>query len=228
MYMRQKDTTGNPIAFLMVSDSTQLGVEGLSPTVTISKNNAAFASPAGAVSEIGDGWYSLAGNATDRNTQGEFLLHATEAGVDPVDIKTMIVAFNPFDTVRLGLTALPNVAPGTENGLPILDAGGAVTANANIVAILGDAGAATVLYQLQGLAVTSGTATGVPTVDSCPSDATVVDEDFLLGSVIVFITGDLKGQHQRIDTIGTDGTIVPTDSWTRAPEEGDDFLILGR
>jgi hypothetical protein len=35
-----------------------------------------------------------------------------------------IVAFNPFDSVRLGLTSLPNAAADAAGGLPISDAGG--------------------------------------------------------------------------------------------------------
>lgn len=69
---------------------------GLSPTVTISKNGGSFASPSGSVTEIANGWYQLAGNATDRNTLGELLLHATGTGADPVDDRYDIVAHDPF------------------------------------------------------------------------------------------------------------------------------------
>jgi hypothetical protein len=41
-----------------------------------------------------------------------------------VDIGFRLVAFNPLDGVRLGLTALPNAAPDAAGGLPISDAGG--------------------------------------------------------------------------------------------------------
>jgi hypothetical protein len=99
-------------------------VTGLSPTVVISKNGGAFASPSGAVSEIGNGWYAIAGNASDRDTLGELLIHATGTGADPVDDRYMIVAYDPFDSVRLGLTALPNAAADAAGGLPISDEGG--------------------------------------------------------------------------------------------------------
>jgi hypothetical protein len=88
-------------------------VTGLSPTVVISKNGGAFASPSGAVSEIGNGWYAIAGNATDRDTLGELLIHATGTGADPVDDRYMIVAYDPFDSVRLGLTALATLTDET-------------------------------------------------------------------------------------------------------------------
>jgi hypothetical protein len=41
-----------------------------------------------------------------------------------VDIGFRLVAFNPLDGVRLGLTALPNAAADAAGGLPISDAGG--------------------------------------------------------------------------------------------------------
>lgn len=49
----------------------------------------------------------------------------------PVVLEYQIVAFNPDDAVRLGLTAIPNVAQGTSGALPIGNAAGAVTVATN-------------------------------------------------------------------------------------------------
>jgi hypothetical protein len=129
MKLRQQSTTAHPIAFFMVLASDHIsGATGLTPTVTLSKDGSgAFAAAVGAVTEIGSGWYSLAGNATDRNTLGELAIHATAATADPSDEKYVIVSFDPFDAVRLGLTALPNAAAGANGGLPTGDASGHVT-----------------------------------------------------------------------------------------------------
>ncbi len=114
---KQSDTT-YPIFFLMVDSTDHVtGKTGLSPTVTISKNGGSFASPAGAVSEVGNGLYKIAGNATDSNTVGELWIHATGTAADPSDCSYTIVAYNPFDAVRLGLTALPNAAAEAAGGL---------------------------------------------------------------------------------------------------------------
>lgn len=95
------------MTFLLVASADHVtAVTGASPTVTISKNGGAFASPSGAVTEIGSGWYQLAGNATDRGTLGEFLLHATAASADPADKSYLIVPWDPFDAADLGLTNL--------------------------------------------------------------------------------------------------------------------------
>ena len=104
---RQLNSAVRPLAFLLVSGTDHVSpVTGATPTVTISKNCGTFAAPAGAVSEVGNGWYALAANAADRNTLGPFLLHATAAGADPTDVEGTIVAYDPFDGAKLGLTGL--------------------------------------------------------------------------------------------------------------------------
>jgi len=103
MKLRKQSSTSYPITFLMVdSEDHVTGKAGLTPTVTISKNGAAFGSPVGAVTEIGNGWYKLAGNATDRNTLGDFLVHSEAAGADPSDDRYCIVPWDPYDADSWG------------------------------------------------------------------------------------------------------------------------------
>lgn len=103
----QYQTSGTPLTFLMVDNADHItGKTGLSPSVTIRKNGGVFAAPAGAVSEIGNGWYEVAGNASDSNTYGPLLLHAEAAGADPTESKFCVVAFNPYDAASLGLSTL--------------------------------------------------------------------------------------------------------------------------
>lgn len=83
--IKQSSTT-YPLVFLMVDSTDHItGKTGLSPTVTLSKAGGTFASPSGAVTEIANGWYKVAGNATDSNTLGPLILHATGTGADPTD-----------------------------------------------------------------------------------------------------------------------------------------------
>lgn len=127
--MRKQSDTTYPLFFLMVDSTDHVtGKTGLSPTVTLSKNGGAFASPSGAVSEVGNGLYKVAGNATDSNTVGELWLHATATGADPTDTSYTVVAYDPFDSVRLGLTALPNVVAAGNGGLPTVNASNEVKA----------------------------------------------------------------------------------------------------
>lgn len=130
MKARLQSSTLYPIMFLLVDSTDHVtGKTGLTPTVTISKNGAAFASPAGAVTELGSGWYALAGNATDRATLGDLIIHATGTGADPVDDRYVIVAFNPFlATLGSGVVAAS-----------VTGAVGSVTAAVNVGTIAADA-----------------------------------------------------------------------------------------
>jgi uncharacterized membrane protein len=97
MKSRQQSSTSYPINFLMIDSADHItGKATLTVTVTISKNGGAFGAASGAVTEIANGWYSLAGNATDRNTLGEFLIHATATGADPFDEKYEIISSESF------------------------------------------------------------------------------------------------------------------------------------
>lgn len=121
MQLLKQSSTAQPLVFLLVDSTDHVtGQTGLTPTVTLSKAGGAFASPAGAVTEIANGWYKVAGNATDTGTLGPLILHATGTAADPVDILYGVVAFDPQDSVRAGLTALPNAAAGANTGLPVV------------------------------------------------------------------------------------------------------------
>lgn len=85
-YTLDQNSAATPLQFLMLDGNDHLtGITGRTPVVVISKNGGAFVTPAGAVSELGDGWYQVAGNATDTNTIGPLVLHATATGADPCD-----------------------------------------------------------------------------------------------------------------------------------------------
>lgn len=103
-----------PLYFLLVLTSDHItGATGKTPTVTLLKSGAAaYAAPAGAVTEIGNGIYAVAANATDANTVGPLLLHATAASCDPrddefevlTDLAAASVALSPASTSALAIT----------------------------------------------------------------------------------------------------------------------------
>ncbi len=103
--------------FLADSDDHIAGKTGASPTVTIRKAGGAFSSPAGSVSELANGWYYVAANATDNGTAGPLLLHATADGADPCDDSYYVEAINRTDATRQGMSALPNAAAEAAGGL---------------------------------------------------------------------------------------------------------------
>ena len=97
-YPVKQSQTDQHLFFLMVDSTDHVtGKTGLSPTVTLSKNGAAFGSPSGAVTEIASGWYKVAGNATDSATLGPLMLHATGTGADPTDDMFQVVAYDPVN-----------------------------------------------------------------------------------------------------------------------------------
>jgi hypothetical protein len=125
MYEVQQSST-TPLLFFM-ADSTDrtTGKTGLTPTVTLSKNGAAFAAAHSTAAEIGNGWYK-AGDATDTNATGPLLLHATASGAETADVEYIVVAFDPTASIlaKLGVsknaTLAADVADETEMLLALL------------------------------------------------------------------------------------------------------------
>lgn len=187
--------------FLMVDSSDHVtGKTGLTPTVTISKNAAAFASPSGAVTEVSSGWYKLAANATDSNTLGVLALHATGTGADPTDmILANIVAYDPQDTVRLGLTAMPNVASGNAGALLV-------------------AGTGTAALNVSSGNVAGSVASVSGAVGSVTSGVNAVQ---LAGQTITAATGVTFPASVASPTNITAGTITTVTNLTNAPTSGD-------
>src|ERR1043166_7687119 len=98
MFQLKQSATDKIIPFLLVSSTDHInGVTGLSPTVEISKNGAAFAAPAGTISETGHGWYKLTPASADTNTLGSLVIHAESAGADPTDRENVVVPYDPYD-----------------------------------------------------------------------------------------------------------------------------------
>lgn len=117
--------TSKVVLFYLV-DSTDGFTEetGLTPSVEVSKNGGAFGAAAGDVAEVGSGVYSLTPASDDVNTLGPIVFRASAAGARPCVVEGRVVAYDPYDAVRLGLAALPNAAADAAGGLPISDAGG--------------------------------------------------------------------------------------------------------
>lgn len=74
---------------------------------------------------IGNGYYRLdLPDAACAAGSSGVLVHGTNTGMVVIGCYIQLVAYNPFDAVRLGLTALPNAAADAAGGLPVSDAGG--------------------------------------------------------------------------------------------------------
>jgi hypothetical protein len=95
-YPLQQANNSLPLTFTLVLSSDHItGATGVTPTVTIRKTGGSFATPFGAVTEIGSGQYQVAPNTVDSNTLGPLLLHAEATGCDPTDETFFVVNYNP-------------------------------------------------------------------------------------------------------------------------------------
>lgn len=79
----------------------------------------------GGLKHLDDGYYRLdLPDAACASGATEVVTGGTATGMVVVGSQHALVAFDPQDAVRLGLTALPNAAADAAGGLPISDAGG--------------------------------------------------------------------------------------------------------
>ena len=156
---RKAGTTTHPILFRMVLTSDHLSdATGKSPAVTISKDGAAFGAAAGAVTELSSGWYALAGHATDRDTVGPFLIHATASATDPVNLEYEFVSYDPFADVTTAKLAFLDAAI-SSNSLA-LHSGTAQDGAAGTITLASGASATNSLYVGETVMIYGGTGAG--------------------------------------------------------------------
>jgi len=114
-----KDSNSKKIFIYMVDSTDHATPEtGATVAVKVSKNGAAFGAGGGSVAELEEGVYAYTPSAGDVDTLGPIAFKATASGCDPFIVEGVIVAYDPYDAVRMGQSALPNAAPGANGGLP--------------------------------------------------------------------------------------------------------------
>ncbi len=76
------------------------------------------------------GWYEIGiPNAALASGQSVAMHLQGAASMMPVPIEIQFVSYDPYDTVRLGLTAIPNTTPGASGGAFIAGSNAATTVN---------------------------------------------------------------------------------------------------
>jgi hypothetical protein len=103
--MLAQSTARNLMVFLTSAADHVTGLTGATLTLTLSKNGAAFASISPTVTERGNGWYSIALTAANTDTLGDFVLRATAAGADPIDLREQVYASLPGASVTVSSIA---------------------------------------------------------------------------------------------------------------------------
>lgn len=125
----KQSTARNRMLLMIDSTDHVTGKTGLTVTVTLSKDGAAFAALGGSVTEVSSGWYKVVLNTTDTNTLGDLAFHATSSGADPTDVSDQVVALLPGEAVT--------VSSGTGTGQIDLTSGKVNVGKINSTAVIG-------------------------------------------------------------------------------------------
>lgn len=173
---------------------------------------------------IADGYYriDLPDAACAAGVTG-VLVTGTATGMVVMGCYIQLVAYDPFDTVRLGLTALPNAAADAAGGLPISDAGGLDldALNTNVSTVLA-------LDVVRSNTMQAGSTSTTAVLDAAAS----ATNDFYNGMIIKTTGGTGSGQYRAIGSAsgsynGTTKVATIDGTWTTTPDVTTTFDILG-
>ncbi len=157
------------------------------------------------------------------------LVSGVATGVVFVPALIKLVAYDPYDAVRLGLTALPNAAAEAAGGLLTRGSGaGQVNQDANgridvnLKAADSSTTAATLLMRFFSQGVVLVTITGSSsTTKSFVTTLTETTPDHYQDRALWWLTGALAGQVSVIQYSSATGVLTPYKAATDAPANGD-------
>jgi hypothetical protein len=86
----RQNTSKNVMLLLVEATSHITGLPGATLTITSSKDGLAFAAITPTVTDLGNGWYSLALTSAHTDTLGDLALHVTATSADPADLVLLI------------------------------------------------------------------------------------------------------------------------------------------
>lgn len=154
----------------------------------------------------------------------------------PCVVEIEVVSVNKFDSVRMGMTALPNAAAEAAGGLYTRGSGsGQINQQSNglidtnIERIDNDATAATNAKNgWLGLATTGTAASGGSTSITLAGGASAVD-DFYNNAAVAIISGTGAGQARQItDYVGSSKVATVDTAWATNPDATSVYWIVGR
>lgn len=112
--------------------TAETGVTISAGDVKISKNGAAEGNHAGTLTELASGRYYYEFTSGEVDTVGFVSFALVKTGIRAFVTAAQVVSFDPYDSVRAGLTALPNAAAEAAGGLYTRGSGaGQINQNAN-------------------------------------------------------------------------------------------------
>jgi hypothetical protein len=184
---------------------------------------------------IGNGYYriDLPDAAVASGVNG-VLVHGTVTGMVVIGTYIPLVAVNPYDAVRMGLTALPNVASGSAGAIPTVGTGTAQ------ISLSGGRALADVTYWngsvLTGKTgafpefgiIDSGTAQSVTGTTMVLRSAAAFADDELNGATILIVSATTGAGQRRVinDYVGSTDTAT-VDTWTTTPTGTIVYAIFG-
>jgi hypothetical protein len=184
---------------------------------------------------IGNGYYriDLPDAAVASGVNG-VLVHGTVTGMVVIGTYIPLVAVNPYDAVRMGLTALPNVAIGSAGAIPTVGTGTAQ------ISLSGGRALADVTYWngsvLTGKTgafpefgiIDSGTAQSVTGTTMVLRSAAAFADDELNGATILIVSATTGAGQRRVinDYVGSTDTAT-VDTWTTTPTGTIVYAIFG-
>lgn len=212
--MLRKNTASQFLHFAGVNATTGAALTG----ATFSYRrciDGTFAAGGGTITEdTGTGFYKVALAQADTNGNDlAFFFTATNAV--PVCVNALTTAADPSDTVRFGLTALPNAAAAASGGLPTVDASNAVKLQSGT-----GANQISLSSGLVTLAGVTHTGAVIPTVTTLTGHTAQTGDSFArlgapAGASVSADIAAVKAETAAIvDDTGTSGVVVAAGSKT--------------
>ena len=165
---------------------------------------------------IGNGYYrlDLPDAACAAGVKG-VLVHGIVTGMVVIGCYVHLVTYDPFDSVRMGMTALPNAAADAAGGLPISDAGGL-----DVDAILADTN------ELQGDWVNAGRLDAI--LDIIAADVVNLDGAAMRGTdsaALASVLGAAVGASISADIAAIKAQTVAIEADTDVIDDGTSGLV---
>lgn len=183
----------------------------------ISKAGGAWANTSATLTAIGNGAYYVELTATELNTLGMLQVRYKSANTAEFNMDAQVVAFDPNDAVRAGLTALPNAAAAASGGLLTFGTGtGQLNPSGGAVALT--AAAVQAIWDALTSALTVVGSIGKRLVDNI--DAAVTSRMATYTQPTGFLAATFPGTVASPTNI-TAGTITTVTNLTNAPTNGD-------
>lgn len=122
MRILKQNTAANVMVLMTAASDHVTGLAGLTLTITLSKDGAAFASISPTVTDRGNGWYNIALTTSHTDTLGDCVLHITGAAADPTDVISQVhgktlgdipsladIATSVWDALLTGITTVGSI-----------------------------------------------------------------------------------------------------------------------